>query len=247
MRYGLFIVCCLPFLVFATPGEIISQIPAPGGNPDGLTWVDGYLWITSDTDHMYYKIDPSSGAVVGEMVPPGDGTGALTGLTWNGTHLVVTVEPWMIYFMDISTGLAVDSIPAPSSSNNEGLCWDGNNLWSTNPNNNAVYKLDPATGTVLDYFQPYSPAGCTGLAFDGFNIYVSMQNTPLMYVHLPMVPQPVAYYMLPCETPQDLAWDGTYVWLTEYEETGAQVYQLDPGTQHLAPATWAMVKSVFTE
>lgn len=148
----MFVACCLSALALATPGEVISQIPAPGGNPDGLTWVDGYLWITSDTDYVFYKIDPATGAVVDQMTPPGPGSGALTGLTWDGT-----------------------------------------NLWSTNPNNNTVYKLDAATGTVLDYFQPYSPAGCTGLTYDGFNIYISMQNTPLMYVHLPMVPQRVTY------------------------------------------------------
>lgn len=247
MRAALLVSMFLVCAVAAAPGDIISQIPAPGGNPDGLTWADGYLWITSDTDHMFYKIDPTNGAVVDQITPPSAATGSLTGLAWDGTYLVATCDPWMIYFIDVNTGLAVDSIPAPSGSNNEGLTWDGTCLWSTNYSNNTIYKLDPASGGVLDYFQPYSPAGCTGLAFDGFNLYVSMQNTPMVYVLLPMVPQPVSYYMLPCETPQDLAWDGQYIWLTEYEETGAQVYQLDPGTQHLSPATWAMVKSVFTE
>jgi hypothetical protein len=184
--------------------------------------VDGYLWITSDTDYMLYKVDPADGAVVDQITPPGSGSGSLTGLTWDGEHLLCTLQapPWRIYFIDTETGLAVDSIPTPSASNNEGLAWDGTYIWSTNYSNNVIYKLDPGTGDVLEYFQPYSPMGCTGLAFDGFNIYVSMQNTPMIYVLLPMVPQPVSYFMLSCETPQDIAWDGTYIWITEYEEPG---------------------------
>lgn len=249
MRIQFFLLMCVAAAALAAPGDIISQIPAPGGNPDGLTWVDGYLWITSDTDYMLYKVDPADGAVVDQITPPGSGSGSLTGLTWDGEHLLCTLQapPWRIYFIDTETGLAVDSIPTPSASNNEGLAWDGTYIWSTNYSNNVIYKLDPGTGDVLEYFQPYSPMGCTGLAFDGFNIYVSMQNTPMIYVLLPMVPQPVSYFMLSCETPQDIAWDGTYIWITEYEETGAQIYQLDPGTQHLSPATWAKVKTVFTE
>jgi hypothetical protein len=44
-----------------------------------------------------------------------------------------------------------------------------------------------------------------------------------------------------------MTWDGEYLWITEYEEFGAQVYQMDAGTQHLSPATWARVKTVFVD
>lgn len=247
MRATLALLVLFMGLALAYPGEVLHQIPAPGGYPDGLTYADGYLWITSDADMVIYQINPEDGAVVGQIDPPGPDPEYVTGLTWNGTHLLVTVKPWKIYYVDINTGMAVDSIPAPSGSNNEGLAWDGEFLWSTNFGNNVIYKLDPGTGDVLEWFQPFSPGGNTGLTYDGYNLYVSMQNTQLIYVMLPMVPQPVAYYMAPCNIPQDLAWDGEYLWVTEYEETGAQVYKMDPGTQHLSPATWARVKTMFTE
>lgn len=249
MKLSIILILALVTFSLADLGDILSTIPAPAGNPDGLVWIDDYLWITSDVTYMIYKIDPSTGAALDSM--PGLGSDCLTGLTYDGEYLLVCDHPW-IYYRDLATGDVVDSIPPPNSQTNEGLAWDvtSNTIWSTNWRDNLVYEVDPETGTILDYFFPQNPGksfeGLTGLAFDGFFLWITDQNTQSLMRMLPGDPWPWDIVVLSTiATPQDLAWDGTSLWVTEYEVSGAQVYQIDPGEGALTPATWGNIKSEF--
>jgi streptogramin lyase len=245
LKTSLFIAVILVSAALADQGDVISQIPAPGGNPDGLTWIDGNLWITSDDEYEIYEINPANGAVITTI--PGYGNDAsLTGLAYDGTYLLSTCHP-MIYFRETDDGAVVDSIPAPGATANEGLTWDGASLWSTNYNDNLVYEIDPETGDLLSYFFPQAADydGLTGLTYDGFFLWITDQNSQLILKCVPGQPIPWEFFMAPCETPQDLAWDGTTLWVTEYKATGARVYQVDPGPGALTQATWAGIKAEF--
>jgi len=245
MKYSVIILAVALMVSYADMGDVISTIPAPGGNPDGLTWIDGSLWITSDDNFMIYKINPSTGAIQDSIVGYGEDT-ALTGLSYDGTYLLSNCDPW-IYFRELSGGAVVDSIPGPATVN-EGLAWDGSSIWSTNWSDNLVYELDPTNGDILSFFFPQAPAdydGLTGLAYDGFFLWISDQDSKTIMCCVPGDPIPWEFFLAPCDTPQDLAWDGTYLWVTEYESSGAMVYQLDPGPGALTPATWGFIKTEF--
>jgi hypothetical protein len=38
---------------FTTVGSLVASFPAPAGNPHGCTYLDGYLWISTDGPPMY--------------------------------------------------------------------------------------------------------------------------------------------------------------------------------------------------
>jgi len=245
MKLSFLLALAVVLVASADQGDVLSMIPAPAGNPDGLTWIDGSLWITSDTEFEIYEIDPATGNVLTTL--PGHGNDqSLTGLTYDGTYLRSCCHP-MIYSWNLSTNAVVDSIPAPGSTANEGLAWDGSSIWSTNYNDNIIFEIDPDDGTLLSYFYPQSTDfdGLTGLAYDGFFLWVSDQDSQLIMKFVPGQPIPWEYFLAPCETPQDLAWDGSALWVTEYVASGAKVYQLDPGPGALDAATWAQIKAEF--
>ncbi|MBN1433533.1 hypothetical protein JW921_02165 [Candidatus Fermentibacterales bacterium] len=244
MRYSLIcLVAMAVSLALADPGDVVSVIPAPGGNPDGLTWVDGSLYITSDSDFMIYEIDPDDGTVLDFFIGYGDDD-VLTGLTYDGTDLW-SCSNQFIYKRSLPDGTVLDSIPAPNPTCNEGLAWDGSSIWSTNWNDDMVYELDPSNGDILSFFFPSGSDGATGLAWDGTYLWVSMQGSVLIYRMIPGDPTPVSFFLAPCDTPQDLAWDGEYLWVTEYVASGAMVYQIEPGEIGLSPATWGSIKTEF--
>ena len=244
MKYAVLAMVLLGLSIAAAdPGDVISVIPAPGGNPDGLVWIDGSLWITSDSDFIIYEIDPSDGTILDNIVGYSDGN-VLTGLTWDDSHLWSCADLW-IYKREIPSGTVVDSIPGPNSTCNEGLAWDGTSIWSTNWNDDVVYELDPSNGDVLSSFLPSGADGSTGLTWDGTYLWASFQGSRMIYAMVPGDPVPVSFFLAPCETPQDLAWDGEYLWITEYVASGALVYQIDPGDIGLTPATWGSIKAEF--
>lgn len=246
MKLTIFVLAITALVSFADMGDVISTIPAPAGNPDGLTWINGSLWITSDDTFEIYKINPGTGAIEDSIAGHGNDV-SLTGLTYDGTYLLSTCHP-MIYSREVTGGAVVDSIPAPGASVNEGLAWDGTSIWSTNWQDNLVYELDPANGDILSFFFPQAPSdydGLTGIAYDGFFLWISDQDSKVIMQCVPGDPIPWEFFLAPCDVPQDLAWDGTYLWVTEYEATGAMVYQIDPGPGALVPATWGSIKTEF--
>lgn len=229
-------------ICLADAGDVIKIIPAPAGNPDGLVWIGGSLWITSDVTHMIYKIDPADGAVQDSIA--GVGGDALTGLTFDGTYLW-SCSPPSIYKRSLPGGTVVATIPSPSTTASEGLAWIGSHLWNANSSNDVVYELDPATGTILSYFIPSSADGTLGLTYDGTYMWASFIGSSMIYAMIPGDPVPVSFFLAPTDNAQDMAWDGQYLWLTEYVANGAHVYQIDPGLIGLAPSSWGAVKASF--
>jgi hypothetical protein len=245
MRIVILLACVLALSASADMGDILKQFSAPAGNPDGLTYLDGYLWITSDVGFTIFQVDTADGSMNNYI--PGHGEGNLTGLTTDETDLYscCTGTPTAyIYRREIPSGTVLDSIPAPHR-NSEGLAWDGTYLWNTNYTTDSIYQLDPTTGEVLDKYYPNNPDGCTGLVYDGYFLWATFQGSQMIYKMIPGDPVPVAYCLAPCEIPQDLAWDGQYLWLTEYVADDAQIYKVDPGPLGFDSYTWGSLKASF--
>jgi len=187
-------------------------------------------------------VNPASGAVISSFAGPGSAD-ALTGLTYDGTYLW-SCSPPSIYKLSLPGGGIVSTIASPSPSASEGLVWISGHLWNCSSSNDAVYELDPATGSVISYFVPSGADGTLGLTYDGTYMWASFIGSMLIYRLIPGDPVPVQFFLAPSESPQDMAWDGQYLWLAEYE-TSAHLYQIDPGVVGLDSRSWAGIKSNF--
>ena len=74
MRFAIVFALALFALGTAAPGDVVSFFTAPAGNPDGLTWINSNIWITSDDTNMIYECDPTSGNVLNSFAGHGAAT-----------------------------------------------------------------------------------------------------------------------------------------------------------------------------
>ena len=92
---------CAP--VWATPGDVLSSIPAPCRTPTGLAFDGKLLWVADRITDSLYAVDPADGHVVRTLAAPGFD---IRGLTWDGAHLwCVDAEENRISKLDPNTGL----------------------------------------------------------------------------------------------------------------------------------------------
>jgi hypothetical protein len=132
-----------------------------------------------------------------------------------------------------ATGDVINSFPAPTGTQPNGLTWDGSNLWmSSYMSEGGIYKLDPSDGSVLGKYTPPAAQynGYGGLTYDepylweadsyGGGIYkLSRSDCSIIST----IPSPGG-----CRRPGDLAWDGSYLWL--YGGDTKLIYKIRPDT-----------------
>jgi hypothetical protein len=192
---------------------VIDSFATPSTIPFGLEWIDGYLWHSDRDSHLIYKIDPTTHAVVRSFSPAMHDP---AGLAWNGTQLFCA--DWTggkIFRIDTTTGAALDSFPSPNGSP-FGLTWDGSNLWCNEVFAGRLNKLD-SNGTVLQYFE--YPFWLSGLTFDGTQFWVAAQervvNGTRRLYRISTSGDTLASYESPGQSPEDLAWDGSHLWVCD--------------------------------
>ena len=90
-------------------------------------------------------------------------------------------------------------------------------IWNTNWADNLLWELDPATGNIWGQFNAPG-AGATGLAWDWHDncLWHSDQGTDLIYKIDPATGTVITSFNSPDLIPQDLAFDGTYLWLNDF-------------------------------
>ena len=107
-------------------GEIITTIPAPGVDCTGLAWDGTYLWCSDNATDRLYKITPS-GTIINWFPVTSTPRGCEF---FNGNIWYIDSVNLQIYKLNPTTGVFLDSIPAPAGSC-RGLAYDGKYLWCT--------------------------------------------------------------------------------------------------------------------
>ena len=64
-------------------GEILAELPTPGGRAHGLAWDGEALWNVDTNAWAIYRVHPDTGEVLDAVSCPTEPHG----LTWDGTHL----------------------------------------------------------------------------------------------------------------------------------------------------------------
>ncbi|MCD4682833.1 MAG: T9SS type A sorting domain-containing protein [Bacteroidales bacterium] len=208
-------------------GDVIHTIYTPTGNNQGLTWDGEYLWCSSISLYMIYKLDPIDGTIVNSFPAPG---GSNEGLAWDGTYLYACENgggagnPDYIYKLDTTDGTIISSIQPESMSWPHGITWDGQYLWTNNFGPKTITKIDPENGQVLHTI-PAPGEKSIGLTWDGQHLWTDDFDEDLLYKISPEDGSVIYTVASPHTNPRDLAWDGQYLWVL----AGGTAYQVDVG------------------
>ena len=85
----------------------------------------------------------------------------------------VTGQPGTLVEIQPSTGTVLNSFSI--GGNNEGIAFDGGNMWVAVNNLNEILKVKVATGTVVGTVGVPTPSA---VVFDGTNIWVTQAQPP---------------------------------------------------------------------
>jgi exosortase/archaeosortase family protein len=134
-------------------------LESPTYTPNGLLFLDGFLWISSAHDHTLIKYDIQKKEVVQSFEIP---LFEAAGLTFDGTDFWVCDYSKRTIYQISPQGEVINSYQTPYSTP-YGITWDGKNLWVLDvygleeyPQlfaniypNSFLYKFDPVTNQVL--------------------------------------------------------------------------------------------------
>jgi len=127
--------------------------------------------------------------------------------------------------------------PYPHAADASSLAWDGEYLWSSRMSGGdpaTTFVMDPSDGSVVSSFQP--PGFVMGITWDGAHLWVATTQVPLVdddardYLKKLSTDGSVITSLLLEDSPAakhgGAAWDGTFVWLSDYEN--GRINQVDP-------------------
>ncbi len=127
----------------ATPGSAPPDLTGIGGQPVGLAFAYGSVWVTAAGSNEVMRIEPATGDIVGQ-VRVGD------------TPLRLVATPHGIWVSEFRAGTvalldAAGTVAArvPVGAQPEGLATDGTHLWVVLQKDSQLVELDAATGSTL--------------------------------------------------------------------------------------------------
>lgn len=208
----------------ADTGDVIHTVPAPGTNPQALTWDGSNLWCSDIQYDTIYKLDPVDGTVVHSFVFPSE---LVEGLAWDGTNLWASNNDLdMIYKLDPEDGSIISSIQLVDVWIH-GITWDGQYLWMNDFQDKEILKMNPESGEILHNIDAPG-TGSIGLTWDGVHLWADDFNTDKLYCLDPTDGAIIYEVNSPSSNPRDLAWDGQYLWVMS--SVTLTIYQVDVGS-----------------
>jgi hypothetical protein len=129
-----------PYHIYKLDASLLVELTlevATSSAPEGLTWADGFLWLTTH-DGPIYKVDPADGSIISTIgsIAAGEPHGA----AWDGEHLWIGMQ-LTAKIHEITTGGSIlETYDSPVGPMQQGLTWDGTYLWATG-GTNILYKL----------------------------------------------------------------------------------------------------------
>ena len=196
---------------FAFPGEVILDIPAPGGFCTGMTFDGNALWVADYHADSLFLIDVREGKTVRALASPGYWP---AGLAWDGRYLWnADRKQAKIFKIDPDNGRVLRVLDAPGSSP-AGMAWDGETLWVADDRANRIDKLDLSDGTAI---RSIDMAGPQGLTFDGTYFWCSDRSHNEITMIDPVSEQIILAFASPGPYPRGMAWDGFALWVVDYE------------------------------
>ncbi len=221
---------------------VVATLVAPGGDPVGLAYDSGSLWVADSATCRITRVRVSDGQVLTSFDAPGEAIviqeaeakgivpgpnpgGTPAGMTWgNGALWVACLSDGRIY--EVNPNLPTTDpghIVAVLDSNAFtpfGLAFGGGALWTSDLRTGRILKIDPLTGAVLGFISAPSaasrgivPVAPAGLAWANGSLWVSAGTT--LYRLDPETGSVLASTSAPGPSPAGLAFDGVYLWVAD--------------------------------
>ena len=222
--------------ITADLGDIVTSFDAPSGECDGITYLDGYLYVVDNTDNgdgrKIRKLDPADGSEVDNFPSPGGGWDSwqnADGLTNDGTDLLVgMVNMSEIRKIRASDGYDLETYysdwndPRTKSS---GLAYNSSTgeIFAADGSIKKVARLD-GTGHYKQSWLLSALTDITGLTFIGDVLYAADNGTDTIYKA--SIPAGVQV----TNEPQGLAYDGTTLYILVDALPVDKIIKVDPNT-----------------
>ncbi|MFQ5582972.1 MAG: FlgD immunoglobulin-like domain containing protein [Calditrichia bacterium] len=170
------------YQIDTTDGSVVNTINTGISGALGLTYKDGYFWLSVISDNSLKKIDQNGSVIKSVAIPANQNIG----IEWDGTYFRIadSGSPDEKILTVDSLGNLVGSFLFPGDSP-FGLTWDGNTIWCADNHMSGVamiYQFEPSTGTVITSFPcPNGGGAANGLAWDGEHLWIADQSNDLIY------------------------------------------------------------------
>jgi hypothetical protein len=157
-------------------GQLLGTTPIGVSGTMGLTYVDGYLWISCISDHSLKKLDSNGNILKSVPIP----VQQPIGIEWDGQAFWVAESyppDEKIYRID-STGTVLSYFLFPGDSP-FGLTWDGSTIWCANNQMSSLavlYQFDTSGNILFSMPAPNNPGAVNGLAWDGQYLWEADQT-----------------------------------------------------------------------
>lgn len=185
-----------------------------------MAWAASRFWVPGSSS--IYSVTPGTGAI-DSIVAPGD---YLSGITFDGTALIVADGPMGTSKMFRLDLLAPSVLMAPEESATQGLAYDGSDLWCLDGYGLRIYRMS-LDGTVLGSFSCLGNLA-QGLAFDGTDLWYGSFNSGSgnAYIyHVDTSGNLISSFESPSFMPGGLTCDGQSLWASD--DGSDEIYELD--------------------
>ena len=167
----------LLYKVSRVDGTVLKTIIVdPLLTPAGLTFANGYLFVTDTGPSLIHKIDTTDGTIIQTYFPPFDMDGYPSGLTWDGSSFwLINANAAVLYQLDTDFEV-IQTIPGILGSFGSGLAFVNESLWYTENITDQLFALDTVDFDIEQTFDITQGIYPNGLAFDGQYLWLALAN-----------------------------------------------------------------------
>lgn len=202
------------------------------------------LWSQDTLSYLIYSHDPNDVSVLGSFYAPDVGNGSPRDLAWDGEFLWSSDSSLSIISkIDPSDGSVVDSIDVWSLGHNcYGLTYDGASLWFTDSGANDKIVQITTSGSIQTIYDSaydtefsFRTSNNNGLTWGNDFLYVSDDADLAIYKLDPADGSTVGKFDYGAiigfsARVRGMAFDGTNIWVTDYNNGSFHVIDFDGGT-----------------
>ena len=178
------------------------------GQPQGMLFAGGYLWVGLTYDGKVAKVDKTTGSTLAEITT-NNSTAGVNGLTSDGTYIwVVNQGEWELSKIKISDN-SVTALPI-AVSGPYAITYAAGYIWVTA--GNSILKINPITNNTDDIID-LSPELLMGITYDGQYLWVASKGKEALKIDIAtksIVKRLPAGTMAYCYTAR---YEAGYIWM----------------------------------